>query len=96
MPQDLLSAPSVILAILAVAIVARAAYEPIAGSGRNGILGRVLCLLTDPIVRPVRATAPRIVPTGMIYLFALCWLLAARMLWFVVSAALGLWAGAGT
>ena len=95
MPQGLLSAPSTILAILTAAVVLRAVYELIAGSGGPGIVARGLSLLTDPVLRPSRAAAPRIVPTGLIYLFALCWLIAARMVWFVVSAALGLWAGTG-
>ena len=95
MPQGLLSAPSTILAILTAAVVLRAVYELIAGSGGPGIVARRVCLLTHPGLLPPHAAAPPNAPTGLIYLFALCWLIAARMVWFVVSAALGLWAGTG-
>jgi uncharacterized protein YggT (Ycf19 family) len=87
--QLLFGAPSIILAALAVAVVVRAIRDLIVASGREGLLGRVLRVVTDPVVRPVRALAPRIVPTGVIYLFAVCWLTAVRMLWVIASAALG-------
>jgi hypothetical protein len=52
-------------------------------------------MFTDPIVRPVHAVAPRIVPASVVYLFALCWLTGARMLWAIVAAALGVRTGFG-
>jgi hypothetical protein len=93
--QLLLTAPSIILAALAVAVVVRAIRDLIVPRGREGVFGCALRVLSNPILRFVRGLAPRIVPTGLIYLFAVCWLTAARMLWIVVSAALGVRAGFG-
>lgn len=95
MQQYLLNAPGIILAALVVAVALRALRDLVVGQRREGILGRILRVLTDPVVRPVRAMAPWAVPRGLLYLFAVCWLVAARMLWFVVSAALGVRTGFG-
>ncbi len=95
MQEILTSAPGVILAALAVAVALRGLRDLVVGQRREGILGRILRILTDPVVRPVRAMAPWAVPRGLLYLFAVCWLVAARMLWFIVSAALGVRTGLG-
>jgi len=88
--QLLFDAPSFILAALIAAVVARAIVDWIPTTACPGVLNRVLTAITNPILRPVRAVAPRIVPSGVICLFAVCWLTAARMAWVIVGAALGL------
>lgn len=90
MSQLLFDVPSFILGSLAVAIAMRAIWDATLGSDAPGLPGRALRGITEPILRIVRSLAPKIVPTGLIYLFALCWLMAARMVWLIVGAALGL------
>ena len=94
-PQLLYDAPSVILAALAVAVVVRAMRDAVLSRRPQSLPGRILQIITDPVVRPVRGLTPRIVPTGFVYFFAICWLTAARMLWLIAGAALGLRSGFG-
>jgi hypothetical protein len=55
------------------------------GGGRSGI--RLLDAVTDPLVKAVGAITPRLVPAGLVIVFAIAWLLAARVgLFFAVSA----------
>lgn len=93
--QLLYDAPSLLLAALAVAVMARAIRDAVLSQEQQGVLGRLLQIVTDPVLNPVRALAPRIVPTGLIYFFAICWLTGARMIWLIVGAALGLRSGIG-
>jgi hypothetical protein len=41
---------------------------------------RVLAAATNPIVRTVGAITPRVVPSPLVVLFAIMWLLSARIL----------------
>jgi uncharacterized protein YggT (Ycf19 family) len=43
-------------------------------------LARVLAALTNPVVKPVAAITPRIVPPALVLVFAIMWLLSARIL----------------
>jgi hypothetical protein len=36
--------------------------------------------VTDPVVRTVGAITPRVVPSGLVIVFAIMWLLGARIL----------------
>lgn len=88
--QWVLGVPSALLALLAAFMLARLALELALGDGRAGFAGRLLRAVTEPVLVPVRAITPQIVPAPFVCLFAVCWLVAARMAWMVVAAAFGL------
>lgn len=89
-PQWLLDAPNTILALLGAVMLLRLALELVPGRGRAGLAGRILSAVTDPVLAPVRAITPQIVPAPLVCIFAVCWLIAARMGWILVAAGLGL------
>jgi len=43
-------------------------------------LMRVLAVLTNPVVKPVAAITPRVVPLPLVMMFAIMWLLSARII----------------
>lgn len=54
------------------------------------VLMRVFNQITDPVLVPVRAITPHIVPEGVIYLFAFLWLFVLRIALYVVMRMYGL------
>lgn len=57
---------------------------------RDQVLLRVFCQITDPVLVPVRAVTPRIVPEPVIYLFAFLWLFVLRITLYIVMRMYGL------
>ena len=87
--QWLLAAPGMLLALLALIVVVRALVDLLAGTG-GGVIRRALTVISDPVLAPVRAITPRIVPPPLVALLAVSWLVALRMLLLFIAAALGL------
>ena len=54
------------------------------------VLLRVFMQITDPVLAPVRAITPRIVPEPVIFIFAFLWLFALRIVFYVVMRMHGL------
>lgn len=81
---------SVLLAVLAVVVVLRLCLEAAFGRDSAALPMRLMRLVTAPVVGFARALSPRIVPAPLVYTFAICWLLAARMVLYVVAAAMGI------
>lgn len=86
--------PNLLLAALMYTLVGRYALE-LFFRGREVVILNVFRSVTDPIVRLVRTITPAIVPNGLVIVFAVAWLLAARMLWFLTAVAFGMRAAAG-
>ena len=53
------------------------------------VILRVFATVTDPILDAVAVITPRIVPRGLLIVFAVVWLMALRMAWFVTLALFG-------
>ena len=70
--------PSLILAALIYLLLGRLILAPFLPA--DNPLMRVLAAATNPIVRTVGAITPRVVPSPLVVLFAIMWLLSARML----------------
>jgi hypothetical protein len=49
---------------------------------RRQVRIRLLDAVTDPLVKAVGAITPRLVPAGLVIVFAIAWLLAARIALF--------------
>jgi uncharacterized protein YggT (Ycf19 family) len=71
-------APSLLLAALIYLLLARLILSPLL-SGENPVM-RVLAMVTNPAVRTVGAITPRVVPFTLVVVFAIMWLLSARIL----------------
>jgi uncharacterized protein YggT (Ycf19 family) len=50
----------------------------------------VFIQITDPVLAPVRAITPRIVPEPVIYLFCFLWLFALRIVIYILLRMYGL------
>ncbi|MEW5963089.1 MAG: hypothetical protein AB1749_05955 [Pseudomonadota bacterium] len=86
--------PNLLLAAMIYTVIGRYILELIFG-GREVVIVNVFRTITDPVVKLVRLVTPAVVPNGLVIVFTLLWLMAARMLWFLTAVAAGMSPGAG-
>lgn len=70
--------PSLLLAAFIYLLLARLVLSPLLGS--DTLVMRLLGAVTDPVVKAVGAVTPRVVPSALVLVFAIMWLLSARIL----------------
>jgi hypothetical protein len=56
----------------------------------TAVIWKVFCQVTDPIVNAIGAITPRVVPPPIVVLFAVVWLMMARIALFIFLRASGL------
>jgi YggT family protein len=88
--------PNLLMAAMIYTLVGRYALELIFASKPDVVILKVFRSVTDPVVNLVRFLTPRIVPDGVVVVFAILWLFALRMFWFLNAVALGMKVGGGT
>jgi hypothetical protein len=54
------------------------------------VMLKVFMQITQPVIAPVRAITPRIVPEPVIFIFAFLWLFALRIVFYIVMRMYGL------
>jgi hypothetical protein len=81
--------PDLILAASIWLLVARLVLSLALGAGHANPLLRLVRAVTGPLVTAVGAITPRLVPAGLVIVFAMAWLLAARIALFVAVSATG-------
>jgi len=81
--------PNLLLAALIYTLIGRYALE-LFFAGRDAVILTVFRNVTDPIVKLVRLITPAVVPGGLVIVFAVVWLMAARMFWFLTAVAYGM------
>jgi hypothetical protein len=72
-----LHVPSLVLAVLMVLLLVRLVLTPVLDPGN--IIMRLLAAITKPVVAPVGAITPRIVPLTGVLLLGVVWLAALRV-----------------
>lgn len=82
------SIPNLILAALTCAIVVRCLLSPFLSEDR--LIMRVFNGVTNPVLTAVGAVTPRIVPFGLLIVFAMVWLLITRIALLFTFAVLGI------
>jgi hypothetical protein len=82
--------PNLLMAALMYALVGRYLLMLIFGAGSDRFIVRVFRHVTDPVLGVVDAVTPRIVPVGLLIVFAIVWLFVARVLLFFVLALMGI------
>lgn len=70
--------PSLVLALLIYLLLGRLLLSLLLGT--DSLVMRVLAAVTDPVVKTVGAITPRVVPSALVIVFAIMWLLSARIL----------------
>ena len=79
--------PNLILVALIWLLIGRFVLSLVLGRG-NAVV-RLLDAVTNPVLIAVGAITPRLVPAGLVIVFAVAWLLAARIALFVAVSATG-------
>ena len=79
--------PNLILAALIWLLIGRLVLTPLLG--RDNFVVRLLGAVTTPVLTAVGAITPRLVPDVLVAVFAIAWLLAARIALFVAVSATG-------
>lgn len=82
--------PNLLMAALIYTLVGRYLLELFFSKKPDAVILKVFRRVTDPVVRLVRIITPAIVPNGLIVVFSIGWLIAARMLWFLTAVVYGM------
>lgn len=88
--------PNLVLAALIYTLIGRYLLSLFFRKNQDAVMLRVFAAITDPVLKAVRAMTPAVVPNGVVMVFAIAWLMAARMFWFVTCVAAGMSATVGT
>lgn len=80
--------PNLLIAMAMYSILARFILSLF--MSRDQVMLGVFIQITDPVLAPVRAITPHIVPEPVIYLFCFLWLFALRILIYIVLRMYGL------
>jgi uncharacterized protein YggT (Ycf19 family) len=80
--------PNLLIAMAMYSVIARFVLSLFMTSDQ--VLLRVFEQITDPVLAPVRAITPTIVPERVIYIFCFIWLFVLRILLYVVTRMYGL------
>lgn len=81
--------PNLVLAAAIYTLIARWLLGLMFRGRADATIMRVFAAVTDPILDAVGAITPRIVPRGLLVVFALVWLMALRMGWFLLLVMMG-------
>lgn len=82
--------PNLALAALIYTLLGRYLLGLFFRSNSEAVILKVFRSITDPVLNGVRAITPAIVPNGLVMVFAIAWLMAARMFWFLTCVAAGM------
>ncbi|MEZ5851359.1 MAG: hypothetical protein R3D68_11995 [Hyphomicrobiaceae bacterium] len=84
--------PNLMMAALIYTLIGRYLLELFfARTGKDDpVIVRVFRSVTDPFLKLIRLVTPAIVPNGVLIVFAIAWLMAARMAWFLTCVAAGM------
>jgi YggT family protein len=82
--------PNFLLAAAIYTLIGRYLLSVFFGLDSDRVLMRVFRNVTDPILKVVAMVTPKIVPGGLVIVFAVAWLMALRMALFLAFALTGL------
>lgn len=82
--------PNLLLAALIYTVLGRYLLEILFAKKQDAVILKVFRSITDPVVRLVRAITPHVVPTGLVVVFTIFWLVAARLFWFLTAVSYGM------
>ena len=88
--------PNLLMAAMIYSLIGRYVLELFFAKGnQDAVILKVFRSITDPVVKLVRWVTPAVVPGGVVVVFAVLWLFALRMFWFVTAVVLGMRIGTG-
>ncbi|HYF55249.1 MAG TPA: hypothetical protein VEA41_13405 [Salinarimonas sp.] len=83
-------APNLVLAAIMYTLIGRFLLSLVFEPGTDKVIWRVFAQVTNPIVNAVAFVTPTLVPDRVVVLFAVVWILLARVLLFFTMRAYGL------
>ena len=83
-------APNLLLAAMMYTLIGRFLLSLVFPPTSDKVLWRVFSQVTDPVVRAVAFVTPAVVPDRLVVLFAVVWMMIARVLLFFTLRAYGL------
>lgn len=87
--------PNLLMAALIYTLIGRYLLDLLFRKRPDAVIRRVFQSVTDPVLRAIRYVTPAVVPSGLLMVFAIAWLMAARMFWFLTCVAAGMAASVG-
>lgn len=87
--------PNLVMSALIYTLIGRYILDLVFGSHSQAVILHVFRRITDPVLKAVRFITPAVVPNGIVMVFAIVWLMAARMFWFLTAVAAGMQASVG-
>lgn len=85
----LYNGPNMLLSILLYTLIGRYLLSLVFRPQSELVIWRVFCQVTDPVLHAVRAVTPKIVPPGLVMIFAVFWLILLRILWLIAAVMYG-------
>ncbi|MGL5447376.1 MAG: YggT family protein [Rhabdaerophilum sp.] len=85
----LYNGPNMLLSILLYTLIGRYLLSLVFRPQSELVIWRVFCQVTDPVLNAVRAVTPKIVPPGLVMIFAVFWLILLRIVWLIVAVMYG-------
>lgn len=82
--------PNLAMAALIYTLIGRYLLGLLFARKPDVVILKVFASVTDPIVKVVRVLTPAIVPNGLVIVFAVAWLMALRLFWFLTCVAAGM------
>ncbi len=82
--------PNLIMAALIYTLIGRYILELLFARKPDAVMLQTFRTITDPFVRLVRVITPKIVPNGLVIVFAIVWLMSGRLFWFLTCVAAGM------
>lgn len=87
--------PNLLMAAMIYTLIGRYILEMLFTKKQDAVILKVFRTITDPVVKVVRVITPAIVPSGLVVVAAMFWLIAARMFWFLTAVTYGMRIGTG-
>jgi uncharacterized protein YggT (Ycf19 family) len=85
----LYNGPNMLLSILLYTLIGRYILSIFFRAQSDLVIWRVFCQVTDPVLNVVGAVTPKVVPPGLVMIFAVFWLILLRIVWLLVAAIYG-------
>lgn len=82
--------PNLLMAALIYTLIGRYLLSLFFGPDSKAVLLKVFAAVTNPVVKCVRTITPAVVPNGLVLVFAVAWLMAARLFLFLTCVAAGM------
>lgn len=87
--------PNIVLAAALYTLIGRFLLSLFFRPQSELVIWRVFCQITNPLLHTIRAVTPALVPSGLLYLFGIVWILILRIALLLIATMYGFLPTAG-